>query len=92
MLAVLGMFVTQTRRHQQFEFFSQQLFAAVAEQLFHLRVDQNNSAFAIDHHDRVGCRFQQSPELGLGTFALGDVAAGGDDVRSALTGAGKNRG
>jgi hypothetical protein len=51
-----------------------QLLAAVAEQLLGLRVDQQDTAVAVDDHHRVRRRLEQTAELLLGAAALADVA------------------
>src|SRR2546423_728050 len=62
---VLRMPPTEALRNQHFNFLAQQLFALMAEELLHLRVDQNNLAGSIHHDHRVGRCLEQLAELPL---------------------------
>src|SRR3989442_841048 len=50
----------------------EQLLARVAEQLLRLRIHQQDAALPAHDHHRVRRRLQQTPELHLGPFSLGD--------------------
>src|ERR1700685_653311 len=84
-LAMRAMPLPQARRAQHF-------LAPVAEQLFHLRVDDRDLAFAIDHDHSVRRGFQQSAKFCLGflqfffgPLQFGDVERGaGNEPRPAI--------
>ena len=83
------MFMSQPLRHQHLERLGQQLFAPVAKQFLHLGVDQNNPALAIDNHNRVGRRFQQSAEFAFRALPLGDINSRRDDVGGGIAAPGR---
>ena len=62
--------------HQHLNLFPQYFFPAIPENLFGLRIDQDDLALAIYHHHRIRCRLQQSAELRLRPFAVSHVANG----------------
>ena len=58
--------------HQNLNRLPEQLLARVAEQLLRLRIHQQDAALTAHDHHRIRRRLQQTPELHLGPFSLGD--------------------
>ena len=67
LIAMVGVLSAKSLRHQDLDRLTEQLLPAVAEQLFRLRVDQENEAVAIDDHQGIRNRL----EHGLEFFDLG---------------------
>src|SRR5438445_371064 len=59
--------------HEDLDRASKQLLTLVAEEPFGLRVHEDDLPLAIDDHDGIGRRLEQSPELRLRALALADV-------------------
>src|ERR1700722_6383748 len=81
------MLSAQPLRHQLLDLLAQNFLPAIAEKFLNLSVHQDNFSALIDHHDSIGRRFEQPPELRIRTPLLGDVDSRGDDIGRRLFGA-----
>src|SRR5205085_1091851 len=57
--SMAGMLSLETFWHQNFNLFSEQFLALVAEDFFCLRIYQHDRALAVDDHNGIGSRFEQ---------------------------------
>ena len=58
-------------RKQCLDLLFQNLLAAIAKQPLRLLIDQNDLAFGVDNHNRVGSRLQKAAKLCLSSFRYG---------------------
>ncbi len=77
--AMAGMLLAKSLRDQKLHRLLEKLAARVAEDLFGLRVDQNDVALLIDDQHGVWRGLQKALEFLLGFLAFGDVPNGARD-------------
>ena len=82
--AVPRMSAAKTLRDEDLDLLAQEFFARVAEELFRLRIHQNDAPRAIDNDNCVRRGFQQTAEFLLGLFSFRDIPNGAHCQRSIL--------
>ena len=75
--AIGGVLAPKALRDQDLHGLSLQLFAAVAEDLLRLSVEQHDPALRVDHDHRVRSPFHGEAELLLGSLAIGNLGLQG---------------
>src|SRR5579862_2736476 len=89
--SMAGMFAAETLWDQDFNGLSQEFLPLVAEQLFHLRVNQYDVAFSINDHDGIGRSFEETSELCFRSLPMSDIDSGYDHIRRRLLGTWQDR-
>ena len=83
-VALGGVAGAKTVGDEHLHLVAQKFLPRVAEELFRLRVDQDDLAVVVDDHHRVGRRLEQAAKFFLGAAAVGDVAHRGADEHALL--------
>ena len=74
-VTVPGLQPTEARGRQHFNVAAQKFVTLVAKELLHLRVDEDDLAVSVHHHNGIRRAFQQLPESILRLFAAGNIVA-----------------
>src|SRR6266487_5300758 len=77
--SIAGILAMKTFWDQNFDFFSEQFLALVAEDFFGLRIYQHDRAFAVDDDNGIGSGFEQRFEFLISLAALGNVLRRSND-------------